>query len=239
MKNMQSCKKCGVEKPLDEFHKCKNKANGVTSTCKPCAIEKARKWHSENKDRHAISCKQYREKNKDILLKRTKEFAAKNPEKVKSYKEKWKKNNVEIVRIHARTGYYKNIDKIKQRKKEYLKNNKAKTNSYQRFYRSNTSVKLNINIGNQLRQTMLGMKKGKKWFEIVGYDVSALTNRLQSLFADGMSFDNYGAWHIDHIRPISSFDFSKNPFDVAKECWDLSNLQPLWAKDNLQKGSRW
>ena len=59
---------------------------------------------------------------------------------------------------------------------------------------------------------------------------------LESLFQEGMTWDNYNfyGWHIDHIIPIASFDLS-DP-EQQKKCFHYTNLQPLWASDNLQKG---
>ena len=60
---------------------------------------------------------------------------------------------------------------------------------------------------------------------------------LEAQFLPGMTWDNHGEWHIDHIRPCASFDFS-DP-QQQKECSHYSNLQPLWAKDNLSKSDKW
>ena len=53
-----------------------------------------------------------------------------------------------------------------------------------------------------------------------------------------MGWDNYGEWHVDHIRPIASFNFESVDCAEFKECWSLDNLQPLWAFDNLSKGTK-
>ena len=65
----------------------------------------------------------------------------------------------------------------------------------------------------------------------MGYSAEDLKNHMESLFLDGMNWDNWGLWEIDHIRPISSYDKDTDPKIVN----ELSNLQPLWAKDNLKK----
>jgi hypothetical protein len=62
---------------------------------------------------------------------------------------------------------------------------------------------------------------------------------LEKQFTEGMTWDNYGQWHVDHIRPMSSFNFTSLDDPEFKECWDLSNLQPLWETENLSKGSRY
>jgi len=71
------------------------------------------------------------------------------------------------------------------------------------------------------------------------YSVKELMDHLERLFKDGMNWSNYGkdGWHIDHVRPCASFDMTDDC--QFQECWELSNLQPLWAKDNLKKGSKY
>jgi hypothetical protein len=61
---------------------------------------------------------------------------------------------------------------------------------------------------------------------------------LEAQFRDGMSWDNYGryGWHIDHIIPCSSFDLTDT--DQQRKCFHYTNLQPLWAHENLSKGPR-
>jgi len=54
-----------------------------------------------------------------------------------------------------------------------------------------------------------------------------------------MTWQNYGEWHIDHIRPLCSFDFESTQDASFKKAWSLDNLQPLWAEDNLVKGGKW
>ena len=72
---------------------------------------------------------------------------------------------------------------------------------------------------------------------LVGCSIPELVAHIESRWTEGMSWDNYGlrGWHIDHIRPCSSFDFS-NPSDQER-CFHFTNLQPLWATDNLRKSA--
>ena len=79
-----------------------------------------------------------------------------------------------------------------------------------------------------------GLNKNAKMFEILGYDTAKLKNRIECQFKDGMSWNNYGDWHIDHKKPISKFDKTID----AKIINSLCNLQPLWAKENLLKSNR-
>jgi len=79
-------------------------------------------------------------------------------------------------------------------------------------------------------------KTANNWLEPFGYTVNVLRSHIEALFEEGMTWDNYGEWHIDHIKPVSAFDFTLKTDLEFIACWQLSNLQPLWAKDNLTKG---
>lgn len=74
---------------------------------------------------------------------------------------------------------------------------------------------------------------------LVGYTLADLRAHLEARFVDGMSWENIGAWHVDHRRPLASFDISGPDCPEFKAAWALSNLQPLWARDNLIKGAKW
>jgi hypothetical protein len=71
-------------------------------------------------------------------------------------------------------------------------------------------------------------------FELLGTDVESFKAHIESQFAEGMSWENHGEWHIDHIVPLAS---GKTPEDIWKLC-HYTNLQPLWAADNIRKGAR-
>ena len=63
---------------------------------------------------------------------------------------------------------------------------------------------------------------------------------LEKQFQNGMNWDNYTkfGWHIDHIIPVDAFNFTTTKDKEFKECWKLSNLQPLWAYDNWKKNNK-
>ncbi len=87
----------------------------------------------------------------------------------------------------------------------------------------------------QINKSLNRHKNGRHWEFLVGYTLKDLMKHISRQFTEGMSWDNYGKWHIDHIIPISAFNFEKPNDSDFKRCWELSNLQPLWAKDNLIK----
>jgi hypothetical protein len=71
---------------------------------------------------------------------------------------------------------------------------------------------------------------------LTGCTVPELMAHLSSKFQPGMTWDNYGKWHIDHKRPLAAFDLT-DPAQLATAC-HYTNLQPLWASDNIRKGKR-
>lgn len=90
----------------------------------------------------------------------------------------------------------------------------------------------------RIRNGLKGICKSKASMELLGCDFEFLKDYLESKFLPGMTWENYGlyGWHIDHITPVASFDLL-DP-EQQKKCFHYSNLQPLWAKDNLVKGSK-
>jgi len=71
--------------------------------------------------------------------------------------------------------------------------------------------------------------------DLIGESPQFVKNYLTLKFTDGMSWENHGKWHIDHIKPCCSFDLTKP--EEQQKCFHYTNLQPLWAKDNLRKGA--
>lgn len=80
-------------------------------------------------------------------------------------------------------------------------------------------------------------KRGLSWQDLVGYGVDELRAHLEAKFLPGMSWGNFGEWHIDHKRPLASFSYESADDTEFREAWSLSNLQPLWAIDNIRKGA--
>jgi hypothetical protein len=141
-----------------------------------------------------------------------------------------KKEDAEYRRINRSTIRIK--DKLRDRK-EYRRN-QYKKNKHRIL--SNPMYKLRNNFGRQIRTSLKGGKNGLGWETILGYTLNDLKNHLESLFRDGISWNNYGEWHIDHCIPISWFE---NNWAGVIKAFELVNLQPVWAKYNLSKGNRW
>jgi len=106
-------------------------------------------------------------------------------------------------------------------------------------YQTDPNFKLNEHARWLVRETLKnGNKNGRGWQKLVGYTVNDLKRHLEKQFTPGMSWENFGEWHIDHVIPKSVFNFTEPEHEDFKRCWSLKNLQPLWATDNLSKGSK-
>ena len=138
------------------------------------------------------------------------------------------------VKCATNTEKHKNI-----LKKNHWKNKGA---SPKTWMTKDPSSPLRIRIGTNLRSRLNkaikgSYKSGSAVFDL-GCSIDEFRVHMESKFQLGMSWDNWGrkTWHIDHIRPISSFDLSDR--DQLLEACHYTNLQPLWAKDNMMKSSR-
>lgn len=117
------------------------------------------------------------------------------------------------------------------------------TPEQRRAYRENTVLTPVARMKNSLRcRVGIAMKKqsgskAMKTMTLIGCTVAELRDHLEAKFQPGMTWENYGKWHVDHIRPCASFDLL-DPGEQVK-CFHFTNLQPLWAAENHAKGAKW
>lgn len=132
---------------------------------------------------------------------------------------------------------YERTDKSKIRTKKFKQTDKykamVKRSNDKR--RAKEGAKLCDALRNGICRSLKGHKNGRKWEMLVGYTLLELMEHLEKQFQPGMTFDNYGKWEIDHIRPRSSFRFVYHTDADFIRCWALENLQPLWKVDNIRK----
>jgi hypothetical protein len=131
---------------------------------------------------------------------------------------------------HSLDGYYPSCKLCKN-----LSRDNKKANERQRLKRAtDPAFVLNCRISRSIRDSFR-RKNGRHWELLVGFTLDELKTHLESQFHDGMSWDNMGQWHIDHLLPVSMFKFESETDPEFQMCWDLSNLRPLWAADNIRK----
>jgi hypothetical protein len=124
--------------------------------------------------------------------------------------------------------------------RQYLKrqlNGKNKL-AKREYYRNNDQARIAKNLRSRLRLAIKeqGGKKSASTMELVGTDWPTLFAWIQSKFQFGMTRNNHGLWHIDHVVPCAAFDLTQP--EQQKECFHYKNLQPLWKIENIKKGAK-
>jgi hypothetical protein len=128
--------------------------------------------------------------------------------------------------------------KMKERDKLNLIRYREQANLYKRKYYRGAGLLPKI-ARTLVRNSLLALYqvKSERTQLLLGYTTEDLRQHLESKFLEGMCWENYGEWHVDHIKPISAF--AREGITSIKEINALTNLQPLWASENLSKGDRY
>jgi hypothetical protein len=150
----------------------------------------------------------------------------------------WRAKNKEYVNNQAREYKAKNIDNIRAISKKSQSKKSYKDKRKIRYKNRSIQDKLKALLRTRVYNALKGKLKEQSCLVLLGCTISEFKAHLESLFQSSMSWDNWSlyGWHIDHIIPLSSFDLS-NSEELAKAC-HYTNLQPLWAKDNLSKSNK-
>lgn len=245
MKEKKICNRCSIEKEICKFYKSSRTKDGYGYTCKDCRYLEGKEYYNKNKEKLRENTQKWRINNSIKVKESLKKYRIENLDKVRELKQKWSKS--ENGKNSKKQYYSKNSEKVKKKVIEYNKKNPEvrvkhinsdKHKNYMRLYRKkhyeqNPHVYILRSI---LRNTLkrIGMKKQGKTVELLGYSALELKEHIEKLFIEGMSWENHGEWHIDHKKPVSSFDKSEKISIINS----LDNLQPLWAKDNLKKSNK-
>lgn len=221
---MKVCSCCQQEKDISEFHKDRTAKDGHSYHCKECAVKRSQKRYQEKKDYISEISKARYELKKDEIKKKVKEWCQKNPEKRFKIHRRWYEANKEEKKVKDRI-------RVQSKRKEINENIRIKRLTDPHF-------KISSAIAKGIYKSLTRGKNGYHWENLVGYTIQDLMKHLEKQFKQGMSWENYGEWHIDHKTPLRVFNFhSFNDLDF-KRAWALSNLQPMWGKDNMSKGGK-
>jgi hypothetical protein len=225
---MKTCTVCGEKKPLTDYHKRAAMKDGRRSECRGCCNRAAVLYRQANKEKVSIYNKKWKQENRDKHL---------------AYISDWRENNTGKTREYSKY-YIENVrdkEKHKGEVKAWRNANidkcRAKARERQKYlFANDIDYRTRCYLRNRLYGALNGKQKADSIVTLVGCSIPELRAYLAKKFNNGMSWDNYGEWHIDHIRPCASFDLS-DP-EQQKQCFNYTNLQPLWAKDNLSKGAK-
>lgn len=193
--------------------------------CSMCKIEKSFDEFGKNYDRSSgiqSACKECKKIKRREYKKRNREIINKNQVE---YKKKVKLNGGLLGRKVAMSESEK-----KRRRSEYAVKYHMERCDNDPLYKFKVSIRKNIS-GLFKRRSI---KKNSKTEEIIGLSYEEFKKYIESLFQENMSWDNYGEWHIDHIIPVSSATCEEELIKLNH----YTNLQPLWASENLSKGNK-
>ena len=242
----KACTKCGEVKLAEEFSKQSKKYDGLSSACRSCRAEAAAKWASENKDKKRAAFERLKAEPERHARRLEQQKLARDTkrEQIPACNKRVKLHDAHVKAwIGLRTllhdahvlalrkpllhdAHIKEFKRCAARMKKWQYHNVPRQMLYHRIKRW-----MHKHLGDKL--------PSRKWSAKLGYTTEELRQHLERQFTKGMSWENKGLWHIDHIRPVSSFDISSIDDPAFLDCFGLHNLRPLWARDNLKKSAKY
>jgi len=243
----KKCSTClhGYPANSDFFNNSKNgkknsRGEGLKSECRTCQSNYRKQYYQKNKNK---------EKERGL-----KDYYDNKSERSLSH-QKWKDENQDKIRERSKKYYYGHQEELKKKSldwatrnkdrkaetlKEWKRNHRSEIRNYEKQkWDNDPNFKMARVLRNRMRHAVKSQGCAKKGHlrDMIGCSISFFKQHIESQFQDGMTWENYGrrGWHIDHIRPCSSFNLTSEK--DQKECFHYSNTQPLWEKDNLSKSS--
>jgi hypothetical protein len=239
---MKTCKRCTLSKEENLFGKNKNNKDGLSIYCFDCERLRGIEYREKNRDKINDSAKLYRKNNPEKYKETIEKYLSKNPhmkskERIKKYMESEEFRSRYLLK--QKEWRLKNIDKTREQRKEYYHNNKEterqKNNTWKKTkMKTDGFFRMKRRLRERIRDYMKGNHIGKKTKEIVGLDYEEFKTYISNKFTENMNWDNYGDWHLDHIIPLCEAKTEEELFKLNH----YTNLQPLWAEDNLKKNRK-
>lgn len=236
------CTKCGEVKQLTEFYYRKDTSCYIAA-CKCCTNKAGKKYYNDHKKEVCAQHKIYLTENPVSITTRRgwqNTYLAKNPETRKESVKNYNQSHKSEKKISGVIYYEKNKEKILKDGKEYRKNNKDKCREWHRLnknklYKNDANFRLRLLITTRMNKLVRGYRKAAGTIELLGMTIKDFRVYFKSKFTEGMTWDKFlsGEIHIDHIIPCATFNLVR---EVDQQtCFHYTNLQPLWASDNLKK----
>ena len=220
----KECSKCEISKPLEQFPNDPKCSGGKRGTCKDCRLVK---WVP--KENELLTCFTCQDEKLYTL------FALHG--KQKPHQCKTCRNIHELNKRNADRDNF-NRNKREEWARNNEKRNSARRKNLQKRRDEDSQYRMKMALHVRLYDAVKRQKgvKSSKTLELLGCTVDQLQTFIGAEFEEGMTWENYGEWHIDHMRPCASFNL-EDP-EEQKKCFHWTNLQPLWAADNFAKGDR-
>jgi len=202
------CRVCKLKKVETEF--------AQYNLCKLCRPMKQKEYDAKKYLKH-----------KATINARVKNWKDKNKEKFNEIQKHYKEENREKLLKEQKARRLKNIEHCRKRDASWAKEKR----------RTDLNFRLKGVLRVRIREVLLRdyANKSAKTMDLLGCTIDYFRLHVESKFVKGMTWDNYGkyGWHIDHIIPCNAFDLTKE--EEQKKCFHYTNMQPLWAEDNLRK----
>jgi hypothetical protein len=193
-----------------------------------------KRWRQENKEK----LKKYYQENRENIVLRKKVYYQKHREENIEYARKYRGINKDIIKQHGKQYEIDNKEKRKEKNRKWRENNPEYYKQWS-AKRRKTDLKYNLNrkISKGIYKSLKANKEGRHWEFLVGYALNELIKHLKKTMPKGYKWSDYlnGDLHIDHIIPISVFNFDSPENPDFKNCWALENLRLLPASENLLK----
>lgn len=209
---LKTCSECNTEKDTSFFSK---NGTGFRSKCKECTNKlRERTIVIHEAPKEGVFCCSICKTNKDVKMFGNDTSSSRG------------------IRYACRDCVNK---KLTEKRRENLEIQRKKQREESRKRRSNVKNRIRLNLGTRLYLAV--EKKHGNTMELTGCSKDDLYSHLESKFTEGMTWENYGKWHIDHIKPCASYNLTD--IEEQKKCFHWTNLQPLWAIDNMRKGAKY
>lgn len=228
------CSTCKQELPLEQFSRHIRMKDGVRARCKGCEAK-----------RSAVYDKTKQGKSRFERFRKTEKAEAIRQRYQGSPKQKaCKKRHEKTPKCKATRDAYRASPegaaktKATNQKHKKTERHRITTHLYNQKRSKIAGVRLDAAIRSGIWLGLKGKKNGRKWESLAGYTLKELMDHIENLFQPGMTWDNYGTWHLDHVIPRVAFFYTEAEDNDFKRCWALDNLQPLWWQDNCRKHSK-
>ena len=220
---VKRCPRCSTEKPVSEFHKDRTTADGLCTGCKECKRQQL-------ECRRAVRGDELRKRDLELWhanpdrnrLRRERIQAA--PQKHRDYQRDYRSADPEKWREYRANYYANNREKMLEYHRQWRKKRVAENPAYKLACRMRCRIAYAMNGRGQIKRSSTQ--------EMIGCSWEFLRDFIAAKFQPGMSFENYGEWHVDHIIPLAS---AQDEAELIR-LFHYKNLQPLWAEDNRKKG---
>ena len=207
-KTEKRCSGCQEIKDAIYFNKNKIKKGGLSFYCKQCV----RAFSQKNREGVNQRMKVYYQNNKQLIEQRRKIYI---------------ENNKKVIAHRTKVYQQNNKEHIANYRKVYIKQRLQSDSLYRLIHNLRTRVSTFCKS--------VGIKKNWKTIDAMGCTREEFIAYFEPLFTEGMTWENYGSWHVDHIKPISLATTEQEAIQLSH----YTNLQPLWAEDNMRKSNKY